>query len=294
MAAIIALAFGLAAFLVTRAFTVERRAPVSAWRDATFGTARASHAEARSSGPALRTRSRLESIARLLPNLEQLQAPADRMVAAAGVSTKLTGAGLIGICAVMGTAGLVVGLIYMSPNGLTSRDLTMIPVMGLLLGIAPVVSMSSRGKRRREAIDRALPDILDLLVVSVEAGLALEGALQRVSQRAEGPLTQEIQRTLNEVALGRRRHDALASLAARCQVPPLATLVNAMNQAERTGMQMGPVLRAQSEQIRTRRRQNAEEKAMKAPLKMLFPLAFFIFPAMFLVILGPAVIGFMG
>jgi tight adherence protein C len=160
-----------------------------------------------------------------------------------------------------------------------------------LLGAAvPWVLVKGRADRRQRTIERALPDMLDLLVVSIEAGLALEGALQRVSERGAGALSEEIRRTLNEIALGRRRYDALVSLAERTQVPALQTLVNAMNQAERSGMHLGPVLRSQAEQLRTRRRQQAQERALKAPVKMLIPLAIFIFPAMFLVILGPAAI----
>jgi tight adherence protein C len=281
----------LAAYLMVRAFAVEGRAPTSAWRDATFGT-KASAATSQATGPALRTKSLLDRIIEALPSLEGMQAPAQRAVELAGLSPRLTGASLIGICAVLGTAGMLLALVLVSNNGISARELVAVPVVGLLGVGAPLISVSGRGKRRRDLIDRALPDVLDLLVVSVEAGLALESALQRISARGHDPLTQEIQRTLNEVALGRRRYDALISLGARCGVQPLQTLINAMNQAERSGMQLGPVLRAQSEQIRTRRRQLSQEKAMKAPLKMLLPLVMFIFPVMFLVILGPAVVPF--
>lgn len=292
MALIIAAAFALASYLVVRALSVEGRAPVSAWRDATFGQkqpARTVHQVT----PALRTKSTLERIIEALPNLERMQAPAQRAVESAGLSTRLTGASLMGLCAMLGATGILGGLLVASKGGFSPRELVAIPVVGAIGAAAPLISVSGRTKRRRESIDRTLPDILDLLVVSVEAGLALEGALHRVSARGNDPLTQEIQRMLNEVALGRRRYDALVSLGARCGVQPLQTLVNAMNQAERSGMQLGPVLRSQSEQIRIRRRQLAEEKAMKAPLKMLVPLVLFIFPTMFLVILGPAAIPFL-
>ena len=293
MALIIAGAFALAAYLAVRAMAAESRAPASAWRDATFGTN-----TQQSQGPtlaesALRTRSRLEKLATSLPRLQDWQAPAQRLVEAAGMAPGFSGGSLLGLSAVLSVAGLLVGLLMFAPAGYEPREFAMV---GALVGLAaggPMIMVSGRATRRRDAIDRALPDVMDLLVVSVEAGLALEGALARVSARAANPLTQEIQRALNEISLGRRRYDALQSMGQRCQVATLQTLVNAMNQAERTGMQMGPVLRAQSEQIRTRRRQLAEEKALKAPLKMLFPLAFFIFPAMFLVILGPAVIPFL-
>jgi tight adherence protein C len=291
MALIIAASFALAAYLIVRAFTSEARAPVSAWRDATFGQRHQATAAA-TTGPALRTKSTLERLIQALPSLDRMQEPAQKAVDAAGLSPRLTGASLMGICGVLAATGITLALLVTSKDGFTARELVSIPFVGLLGMGAPIISVSGRIKRRRESIERALPDILDLLVVSVEAGLALEGALQRVSARGADPLTQEIQRMLNEVALGRRRYDALVSLGVRCGVQPLQTLVNAMNQAERSGMHLGPVLRAQSEQIRMRRRQAAEEKAMKAPTKMLLPLVLFIFPTMFLVILGPAVIPF--
>ena len=291
MALIIALAFAAAAYLAIRALAVEGKAPVSAWREATFGISQPAQT-ARPSGPALRTKSILERTLAALPKLDAMQAPAQRAVESAGLSTRLTGASLMGLCGVLAGIGLLGGVVVTSKGGFNAKELVGIPIVGLLGLATPIVLVSGRSKRRRDAIDRALPDVLDLLVVSVEAGLALEGALQRVSSRGADPLTQEVQRTLNEIALGRRRYDALVSLGTRCGVQPLQTLVNAMNQAERSGMQLGPVLRSQSEQIRIRRRQAAEEKAMKAPLKMLVPLVLFIFPSMFLIILGPAAIPF--
>jgi tight adherence protein C len=290
----VATLFALAAYLIVRALAVESKAPASAWRDATF---RQMHqpdpARARAPGSALRTRSTLERLVEALPNLDRLQEPAQKAVEAAGLAPRLTGASLMGICAVAGATMALLALVYTAADGFTPKELASIPLAGVLGAGAPLISVSGRASRRREAIEHALPDTLDLLVVSIEAGLALEAALQRVSARSSDPLTQEIQRVLNEVALGRRRYDALVSLGTRCGVQSLQTLVNAMNQAERTGMQLGPVLRAQSEQIRMRRRQAAEERAMKAPVKMLVPLALFIFPAMFLVILGPAALAFM-
>jgi tight adherence protein C len=293
MSIIIAGALALAAYLVVRALAVESRAPASAWRDATFGTNTQAQASNSVVESALRTRSRLEKLATSLPRLQSWQDPAQRMVEAAGLSPQFSGASLIGASAVLAGAAALLSLLLFIADGLVPTELAKAGGLIAVFAAGPVIMVSGRAKRRRDSIDRSLPDVMDLLVVSVEAGLALEGALQRVSSRAANPLTQEIQRSLNEISLGRRRYDALANMGQRCQVQPLQTLVNAMNQAERTGMQRGPVLRAQSEQIRTRRRQLAEEKALKAPLKMLFPLAFFIFPAMFLVILGPAVIPFL-
>ena len=158
---------------------------------------------------------------------------------------------------------------------------------------SPVIWLRGRVTRRQMRINRDLPDMLDLVVVSVEAGLGLEGAIGRVAESKTGPLAEEFRRVLADMNLGLGRRRAMQALAQRTQVASVQTLVAAMIQAEQTGMGIGQILRMQSEQLRTQRRQHAEETAMKAPLKMLFPLVMFIFPSLFVVVLGPAVINFM-
>lgn len=289
---LVPLSLAAATFLLVRALLIEGKAPRSAWRDATLHRDSAADRK-RSTGPrsaGLRSRSMLERGARTLP---RLNAPADRLINRAGLSARVTGSWLIGLSLVLGAGALVFWIGSASGNGLSERELMLAPVVTAIGAAFPWLMLSGRAKRRQDTIEKALPDMLDLITVSIEAGLALEGALQRVSERGVGPLAEEIQRTLNEISLGRRRPEALESLAARTQVAPLQSLVNAMNQAERSGMQMGPVLRAQAEQLRTVRRQQAEEKALKAPIKMLFPLAVFIFPSIFLVVMGPAAIHLM-
>jgi len=166
----------------------------------------------------------------------------------------------------------------------------LVPVIAAFGVLGPMVWLSGRLTRRRLQINRELPDALDLIVVSVEAGLGLEGAIARITEHADGALSEELRRVLAEMNLGLGRRRALQGLAARTGVPAVASLVSAILQAEQTGMGIAQVLRAQSDHLRTLRRQRAEEAAMKAPLKMLFPLVFFIFPALFVVILGPAVL----
>lgn len=156
--------------------------------------------------------------------------------------------------------------------------------------VGPLVWLSGRVTRRRQRINRELPDILDLIVVSVEAGLGFEAAIVRITDHAEGTLSEELRRVLAEMNVGLGRRHALQALAERTGVPSVGSLVSAILQAEQTGMSIARVLRAQSNHLRTVRRQQAEEAAMKAPLKMLFPLVFFIFPALFVVILGPAIL----
>ena len=162
---------------------------------------------------------------------------------------------------------------------------------GALLGyILPEFWLGSRISRRRHQILLALPDTLDLLTISVRAGLGFDSALAKVVEKTSGPLSDEFRRALAEVRVGRVRRDALRDLGARVQVPSVSNFIGAVIQADQLGVPISRVLQVQSEQMRIERRQRAEEMANKAPIKMLFPLVGCIFPSMFIVILGPAVI----
>lgn len=143
---------------------------------------------------------------------------------------------------------------------------------------------------RKESMEKQLPDILDIITVSVEAGLSFDGALERVVQKMQSHLSYELGITLKEMRMGKIRRQALRDLSDRCQVPDLTTWIGAMIQADELGVGIGNVLRIQSIQMREKRKQRAQEKSMKAPIKMMFPLVFFIFPTIFVVLLGPAVI----
>ncbi len=143
---------------------------------------------------------------------------------------------------------------------------------------------------RKKRILRAVPDTLDLLTISVRAGLGFDGALAKVVEKTSGPLADEFRRVLAEVRMGKARRDALRDVVARTDVPALTNFIGAIIQAEQLGVAISKVLQIQSEQLRIERRQRAEELAAKAPIKMLFPLVGCIFPSMFIVILGPAII----
>jgi len=169
----------------------------------------------------------------------------------------------------------------------------LIAVFGLVGLMLPGMWLSSRVSQRQNQIIKTLPDAFDLITTCVEAGLGLDAALARVAEKVEGAFADELSRTLRDIGLGKMRSEALRELSNRTGVPDLTTFVNAVIQAERMGSSVGQVLRVQSEQLRTRRRQRAEQQAYKAPVKMIFPLVLCIFPTLFIVILGPAAISIM-
>jgi tight adherence protein C len=166
--------------------------------------------------------------------------------------------------------------------------------IALLLGYLLVdILLTAAIKRRHKEIERELPDLLDLLTISIEAGLGFDAAVQRVVQKSKGPLSGEFNQALQEMRMGKTRREALKDLGERNGVVDLIKFLQAIVQADQLGVSLGNVLRTQSDQMRVLRRQRVEEKAMKAPVKMLIPLVLFIFPTIFIVILAPAVIQIM-
>jgi tight adherence protein C len=166
-----------------------------------------------------------------------------------------------------------------------------VPAGGLILGyLAPQMVVARRIKKRQKEILLALPSALDLLTISVEAGLSFDAALTRVVDKYNNAFSRELSIMLNEVRLGRPRLEALDDVGRRCKVEELSNFIQAIIQSEQLGVGVANVLRIQSEEIRRKRRQRAEEQGQKAPLKMLFPMVGCIFPTLFIVLLGPAVI----
>lgn len=154
----------------------------------------------------------------------------------------------------------------------------------------PDVWLAQKAAARSKQIIRALPDFIDLLTICVEAGLGLDSAIARIAGQAKGPLAEEMRRLLSEVQFGQSRREAWRNLAERLQISQINSLALAICQAELFGVSIGKVLRVQAEQLRLQRQQQIEEQAMKMPTKLVFPLVLCIFPALIIVILGPAAI----
>ena len=155
---------------------------------------------------------------------------------------------------------------------------------------APVIVVRGKARARLSAVDRGVPDLIDMLVVTIEAGLGFSASLQAASTRLGGPLGDELRLTMQEQELGTSPREALEHLHERVPVPPIHSFVRAVLQGEALGVSIGTVMRNLAREMRVRRRQTAEERAQKAPVKMLFPLVFLMFPALGIVILGPAIV----
>ncbi len=165
-------------------------------------------------------------------------------------------------------------------------------LLGMSLGMGyfyPKLWLMGKVKKRQRSLVQELPDALDLLTIMVEAGLGFDAALTRLVDKTNNTLTEEFAIMISEIRLGKSRRDALRELGNRTNSDDIATLVSALVQADQLGVSVSRVLRIQAGQMRLKRRQRAEEQAHKAPIKMLFPLAFLVFPSMFIIILGPAV-----
>lgn len=203
----------------------------------------------------------------------------------AGLSRRISPLGFLSAKGLLSIGGLVFGLLLGA--GSTS-SLFLALIFGAIGFIAPDLLVNQRTKTRRERIRADLPGALDLLAVSVEAGLGFDGAISKLTEQTEGPLAEEFALTLSEIRIGESRPEALKKLSERVGSPEMSAFVRAIVQADQFGISLGRILRAQATDTRLRRQAAAEERAMKAPIKMLFPTVAFIFPAMFLVTLGPA------
>jgi tight adherence protein C len=167
-----------------------------------------------------------------------------------------------------------------------------LPLMVFLGWKAPLIVIDRRARVRLEAIDYELPELIDILVVTVEAGLGFSGSIRTASERITGPLGDELRLALQEQNMGLTTEESLRHMLVRADTPSMRSFVRAVTQGETLGVSIGDILRSLALEMRKRRRAAAEERAQKAPIKILFPLVFLIFPAMFIVLLGPAIFDF--
>lgn len=181
------------------------------------------------------------------------------------------------------------GFLVASNSDVTTGRTLAYVLGGLILGfLLPAMWLRAIRDRRKDAIIKKLPDALDLMTICVEAGLAFNAAMQRVAEKWDDPLANEFSRVLQEMQLGKSRRQALRDMVDRMEVPDVTSFIAAILQADQLGGGIAKILHIQSEQMRIRRRQRAEEKAQQAPVRMLFPLVFLIFPSVLIVLLGPA------
>jgi tight adherence protein C len=217
------------------------------------------------------------------------EAKLDRWLALAGRPESMPLEKLIVAKPLLALAGALAGIVLLS-NSLTSTNIALAVFITVFFYFVPDLLVYNKGIKRQEAIELELPNTLDQMLISVEAGLGFESAMARAGAYGGGPLAQELMRTLQDIQVGRPRQEAYESMAARSSVQDLRGFVRAVVQADKYGIGIAKVLRAQAKDARVKRRQRAEEKAMKLPVKVLFPLIFFIFPVLFIVLLGPAAI----
>jgi tight adherence protein C len=212
----------------------------------------------------------------------------DKQLAGAGRPKEWPLARLIMVKPLLAFAGAVAGYLYFAGGPSAQRFLILLGVTALSY-FTPDLLVRNRAQKRRAAIRLELPTALDQMLISVQAGLGFEAAMGRAGTNGKGPFADELIRTLQDIQVGRSRKDAYLALAERVDVPDVRSFIRAVVQADAYGVAIAGVLKAQAKDMRIKRRQRAEEHAMKMPVKMLFPLIFFILPTLFIVVLGPTV-----
>lgn len=213
----------------------------------------------------------------------------------AGNPNNWTPSDFLGVRGLAGIVGAAIGtLLALTLRMDPAIVLLLFGVSGVIGFFAPVFWLGRKIKARQKAVLKQLPDAMDLLTISVESGLGFDAAMGKVAQKWDNELSRAFSRVLSEIRVGKLRREGLRDMAARIEVPDFTNFIAAIIQADQLGVSIAKVLRIQSEQMRIKRRQRAEEQANQAPIKMLIPLAFLVFPSIFIVLLGPTVLIFMG
>jgi len=212
-------------------------------------------------------------------------------LALAGNPSGITAGDFVGVKGLSMVVALGTALLFgfLTHYPLTFFSTILLSILGFCGFFLPDVWLSRRIRQRRQELINSLPDALDMLTIAIEAGLSFENALQEIAAKWDNELSREFTRVLRDIGMGMSRRVALLGLSERTGVQDIVSFVASLNQAEELGVSIGRVLSVQAEDLRVRRRQRAQERANQAPIKMMFPLVFLIFPAIFAVLLGPAV-----
>lgn len=213
----------------------------------------------------------------------------DKQLAGAGRPKDWPLARVIMVKPLLALAGAAMGILIVA-SGPTGPKVLLMAGFTALAYFVPDILIRNYAQKRREAIKLELPNALDQMLISVQAGLGFESAMARAGQNGKGPLADELIRTLQDIQVGRSRKEAYLAMAQRVDVPDLRSFIRAVVQADTYGIAIANVLNSQAKDMRLKRRQRAEEHAMKMPVKMLFPLIFTILPTLFIVVLGPTVL----
>lgn len=238
-------------------------------------------------GPALSTNEKLALMSqRIMPT--GYAGWLDKQLSGAGRPKDWPLARLVMVKPLLAFAGSVSGYLYFAGSPSAPRFLALIGVTALCY-FTPDLLVRNRAQKRRAAIRLELPTALDQMLISVQAGLGFEAAMGRAGVNGKGPMAEELVRTLQDIQVGLSRKDAYLAMAERVDVPDVRSFIRAVVQADSYGVAIAGVLKAQAGDMRIKRKQRAEEHAMKMPVKMLFPLIFFILPTLFIVVLGPTV-----
>jgi tight adherence protein C len=217
----------------------------------------------------------------------------DRNLALAGLTLQWPASRVLRIKLIASAVALAAAIVFVAPAPSLLRIAIGIAVVAGVY-LLPDVAIASRARERQDVIRSELADALDEITISIEAGLSLETAVSRAGEYGKGPLAQELTRTVQDMRVGFTRKEAYLALADRTSVTDLRRFARAIMQADQYGVSVGNVVRVQAKELRAKRKQRAEEKAMKVPVQVLFPLMFCILPVLFVVVLGPAVINLIG
>lgn len=239
------------------------------------------------SGPALSATGQLAALSRKVTPKGYAEW-LDKQLAGAGRPKSWPLGRIVMLKPLLALGGAVMGILLLAGSPTAVNLLLMLGITALAYFV-PDILLRNHAQKRREAIKLELPDTLDQMLISVQAGLGFETAMARAGQNGKGPLADELIRTLQDMQVGRSRKEAYLAMAQRVDVPDLRSFIRAVVQADTYGIAIAKVLESQAKDMRVKRRQRAEEHAMKMPVKMLFPLIFFILPALFIVVLGPTV-----